>query len=438
MNIVTMVSFTFDPPSDAPAWGVAMVEAFKQCVTSICTEIQTMNNNLESKFDAMSQLVKDVKSAEKMASSAMDIALAFESNIKNLQQDMSELKLKYKGLDTAYTALQNKCSKRDCYSRRDNLVLRGELEDREEDAVKCVKVACKFFVEHLNIPENVANAMIFVRCHRLGTSKNANGHVNRKRPIIVRFHYFHDRTNVWNQRSQLKDTPYFITENFSDEVEYNRRIFYPIVSAAKKSDKFDKVYLNYDVLTIDGTQYTIENIAELPAELQPHNFSYKENNSCVIFGGIHSKYNYLSNYYDHEVVDKYRHLSFPSLEHAYQHTKACRFKDTASADAILSARSPADAKRLGSKIKGFKAANWKNSREEVMTNLLKQKFAPGTPLAEKLKATAGKTLAEAGLSDTYSIGLQLHSKDVFDSTKWKQNLLGKILMKIRDELLNKH
>ena len=55
----------------------------------------------------MSQLVKDVKSAEKMASSAMDIALAFESNIKNLQQDMSELKLKYKGLDTAYTALQN-------------------------------------------------------------------------------------------------------------------------------------------------------------------------------------------------------------------------------------------------------------------------------------------------------------------------------------------
>ena len=115
MNIVTMVSFTFDPPSDAPAWGVAMVEAFKQCVTSSCTEIQTMNNNLESKFDQMSQLVKDVKSADKMVSSAMDIALAFESDIKNLQQDMSELKLKYKGLDTAYTALQNKCSKRDCY-----------------------------------------------------------------------------------------------------------------------------------------------------------------------------------------------------------------------------------------------------------------------------------------------------------------------------------
>ena len=91
-----MVSFTFDPPSDAPAWGVAMVETFKQCVTSMCTEIQTMNNNLKSKFDEMNQLVNDVKSAEEMASSAMDIALAFEGNIKNLQQDMSELKLKYK------------------------------------------------------------------------------------------------------------------------------------------------------------------------------------------------------------------------------------------------------------------------------------------------------------------------------------------------------
>ena len=301
MNIATMVSFTFDPPSDAPAWGVAMVEAFKNCVTSICTEIQTMNNNLESKFDKMSQLVKDVKSAEKMASGAMDIALAFESNIKNLQQDMSELKLKYKGLDTAYTTLQNKCSKRDCYSRRDNLVLRGVPEDKDEDDVKCVKVARKFLTQHLNIPENDANAMVFVRCHRLGSNKNGQG--NNRRPIIVRFHYFHDRTNVWNQRAQLKDTPYFITENFSDEVEYNRRIFYPIVSAAKKSDKFNKVYLNYDTLTIDGTQYTIDNLTELPAELQPHNFSYKENNSCVIFGGIHSKYNCLSNYFEHALVD---------------------------------------------------------------------------------------------------------------------------------------
>ena len=33
-----------------------------------------------------------------------------------------------------------------------------------------------------------------------------------------------------------------------------------------------------------------------------------------------------TNYYDHVVVDKYRHLTFPSLEHAYQHTKACRCK----------------------------------------------------------------------------------------------------------------
>ena len=45
---------------------------------------------------------------------------------------------------------------------------------------------------------------------------------------------------------------------------------------------------------------------------------------------------------------------------------------------------------LGTKIKDFKAANWKNSREEVMTNPLKQKFATGIPLTGKLKATAGK------------------------------------------------
>ena len=70
--------------------------------------------------------------------------------------------------------------KHDCYSRRDNLVLRGVLKDKDEDAVKCVKVSHKFFVQHLTIPENVANAMIFVRCHRLGTSKNAIGQWSRE------------------------------------------------------------------------------------------------------------------------------------------------------------------------------------------------------------------------------------------------------------------
>ena len=42
-----------------------------------------------------------------------------------------------------------------------------------------------------------------------------------------------------------------------------------------------------------------------------------------------------------------------------------------------------------------------------MTHLLKIKSAPGKDMAKKLLATAGKSLAEAGQSTTYSIGMFL-------------------------------
>ena len=64
---------------------------------------------------------------------------------------------------------------------------------------------------------------------------------------------------VWNRRSQLKNKPFSLHENYANEVEYRRRPMYPILSAAKRSDKYDRVYLNGDVLRINGTDYTVDN-----------------------------------------------------------------------------------------------------------------------------------------------------------------------------------
>ena len=50
-------------------------------------------------------------------------------------------------------------------------------------------------------------------------------------------------------------------------------------------------------------------------------------------------------------------------------------------------------------------------------------------------ATAGKSLAEAGQSPTYSIGMSLNNKDLFKYDKWGKNVLGNLLMKVREELV---
>ena len=45
------------------------------------------------------------------------------------------------------------------------------------------------------------------------------------------------------------------------------------------------------------------------------------------------------------------------------------------------------------------------------------------------------SLAEAGKSDSYSIGMTLYDKELFNTEKWTKNVLGQLLMKVRDELV---
>ena len=102
----------------------------------------------------------------------------------------------------------------------------------------------------------------------------------------------------------------------------------------------------------------------------------------------------------------------------------------------MCSRSPSAAKHIGSSVKNFKSKEWDKVKEKVMLKLLlKTKFSPGSDMANKLAATASKSLAEAGQSVVYSVGMSLNNKDLFDTTKWTKNVLGKLLMKVREELL---
>ena len=90
---------------------------------------------------------------------------------------------------------------------------------------------------------------------------------------------------------------------------------YPILSAAKRSDKYDRVYLNGDVLRINGTDYTVDNFDSLPEDLHPSKFSLKKNAGNIVFGSIHSSFNYLSNFFRGSLT--YRNIDFDDLESAY-------------------------------------------------------------------------------------------------------------------------
>ena len=122
--------------------------------------------------------------------------------------------------------------------------------------------------------------------HKIGKTALPNGTVNRKRPIIIRFHSYNDRKAVWYTRSALKNGSISINENFTAEVEYRRRLLYYILKAAKQSIRFEgKAFINGDTFVLNNQSYSVEDLHKLPHD--PSNLSKKENDQWFIFGCIH-------------------------------------------------------------------------------------------------------------------------------------------------------
>jgi ribA/ribD-fused uncharacterized protein len=111
-----------------------------------------------------------------------------------------------------------------------------------------------------------------------------------------------------------------------------------------------------------------------------------------------------------------------ALEQKFQ---AAKCVDPAEAKEVLACHRPSDAKRMGKKVK--LVPNWDNIRVSVMERLLREKFSPGSFLAEALLKTGNEQLLEGNYWGDVFWGVDL-------KTHKGENNLGKLLMKIRNEL----
>ena len=131
-------------------------------------------------------------------------------------------------------------------------------------------------------------------------------------------------------------------------------------------------------------------------------------------------YKFLSNMEPCKVY--YKGVLFPSVENAYQASKAVDFTTMGQFQHC----NPYEAKKLGKKVTMREGFN--DKRLPIMESLLRQKFSYLNPaLRQKLINTQGIELIEV---------------NTWNDTYWGvcrgqgENHLGKLLMKIRDDLLN--
>lgn len=127
-----------------------------------------------------------------------------------------------------------------------------------------------------------------------------------------------------------------------------------------------------------------------------------------------------------------RDVSFKTTEHAFMWLKALHFKDNKTANEILLAATPGEAKKLGRGVVGFNVKEWSAVCYAYMLEVNLAKYTQNIAYANVLLSTT-KTLVETNGKDTIW-GIGLFSKDdrVLNEATWQgTNLLGKVLMEVR-------
>lgn len=130
-------------------------------------------------------------------------------------------------------------------------------------------------------------------------------------------------------------------------------------------------------------------------------------------------------------------IDYPSAEHWMMAEKARLFEDTETLAAIIKAKSPGEAKKLGRMVGNFDPQAWEQRKFEIVVQGNVHKFSQNEDLKEFLLNTKDRILVEASpLDRIWGIGMTQHHEEVENPEKWKgHNLLGFALMQTRDLLI---
>lgn len=162
--------------------------------------------------------------------------------------------------------------------------------------------------------------------------------------------------------------------------------------------------------------------------------SFHPNNPSNIYR-FDDEHNFLSNFYyspfsvkfwfwsdEKRIRQESQTQEVPTLEHAYQAMKTLNMFEQ---HAIITAPTAAQAKKIGRKAEIRK--DWDDVKLGIMEWLVKCKFKNNNFLKKKLIETGDFQIQEGNTwGDTYW-GICIQSN-------WGENHLGKILMKVRQEL----
>lgn len=146
-------------------------------------------------------------------------------------------------------------------------------------------------------------------------------------------------------------------------------------------------------------------------------------------------YGCFSNWYPAEF--EYAGLHYANSEQYMMYQKVMMFGKTELAEQIMSTPDPARAKKIaGQKFPEFDSGIWEKTCYTIVKRGVRAKFAQNPDILERLLGTGNELLAECSPYDKkWGIGIDISDPARLDCSRWKgKNLLGRVLMEVREEL----
>ena len=138
----------------------------------------------------------------------------------------------------------------------------------------------------------------------------------------------------------------------------------------------------------------------------------------------------------HEAPMQVDGVTFPTVDHYVEWSKAKQFGDGDAEKKIMKTKSSKSVIAYGKKVVNFDEAAWAEKSEGIMRTALKAKFMQHPELRAKLVGTKERPIGEADPRDKeWSIGTGADTAKAKNPEKWPgKNKLGKLLMELRTEL----
>jgi hypothetical protein len=161
----------------------------------------------------------------------------------------------------------------------------------------------------------------------------------------------------------------------------------------------------------------------------------RETENMIAFWG-----SWLSNWIPMDLAIKYDEHEFTTSEQLFMYKKAKFFGDEPIAARIVTLGThPKYAKNYGRQVREYSEEKWAPVREQMMYDSIYLKFSQYPELKQKLIDTYPKILVEGTPFDPiWGVMIKWDDDRILDEANWRgQNLLGKVLMKVRKDLMSK-